>query len=71
MALERRNVATATFITDAFEKYARGLAQMQGMPALPEIVIPHPIASRPDDELREKVRRVYPQVLAALTRLKS
>lgn len=68
MALERRNVATATFLTDAFEKYGRGLAQMQGMPELPEIVIPHPIASRPNEELREKVRKVYPQVLAAITR---
>lgn len=68
MALERRSVPTATFITDAFEKYARGLAQMQGMAELPEIVIPHPIASRPDEELREKVQRVYEQVRAALTR---
>lgn len=68
MALERRNVPTATFLTDAFASYGRGLAKMQGMPELPTIVIPHPIAGRPTDELREKVRAVYNQVLAALTR---
>jgi hypothetical protein len=66
MSLERRGVPTATFITDAFSKYAHGLARMQGMDALPNIVIPHPIASRPTEELREKVRKVYAQVRAAL-----
>jgi hypothetical protein len=67
MALERRSIPTATFVTDAFASYARGLARMQGLEHLPTIVIPHPVASRPVDELRERVRRVYPQVLAALT----
>jgi hypothetical protein len=68
MSLERRNVATATFLTDAFAKYGQGLANMQGMPGLPTIVIPHPVTGRPADELREKVRAVYAQVKAALTR---
>ena len=40
---------------------------MQGMAALPLIVIPHPIAARPVDELRQKVRAVYGDVRAALT----
>ena len=67
MALERRNIPTATFLTDAFAKYGQGLAKMQGMAALPTIVIPHPIASRPAEELQNKVRQVYGEVLAALT----
>lgn len=67
MALENQGIPTATFITDAFASYARGLARMQNMVALPEVVIPHPIAGRPADELREKVRRVYDEVKAALT----
>jgi hypothetical protein len=41
---------------------------MQGLEALPNVVIPHPIASRPTDELREKVRRVYKEVRSALIR---
>ena len=68
MSLEKRNVPTATFLTDAFASYGKGLAKMQGMPELPTIVIPHPIAGRPADELREKVRAVYEQVKAALIR---
>lgn len=67
MALERQGIPTATFITDAFSTYARGLARMQNMVTLPEVVIPHPIAGRPADELREKVRQVYDEVKAALT----
>ncbi len=66
MELERKGVPTATFITDAFSTYARGLARMQKMEALPEVVIPHPIAARPTDELRDKVRKVYADVKAAL-----
>lgn len=71
MALEARNIPTATFLTDAFASYGRGLARMQGMAELPTIVIPHPIAGRPTGELRDKVRSVYAQVLAALTRKES
>jgi hypothetical protein len=67
MALERQGIPTATFITDAFSTYARGLARMQNMVDLPEVVIPHPIAGRATDELREKVRKVYGEVKAALT----
>lgn len=66
MSLERRGIPTATFVTHAFHDYARGLCRMQGMAALPIVAIPHPIASRPVDELREKVRKVHAQVRAAL-----
>ena len=41
---------------------------MQGMEALPIVVIPHPIAARPTAELREKVRKVYTEMRAALSR---
>ena len=66
MSLERQGVPTATFITQAFATYAQGLCRMQGMEVLPLIIIPHPVAARPQDELREKVRAVYGQVQAAL-----
>ena len=66
MFLERRGIPTATVVTHAFDSYARGLARMQGMTALPIVVIPHPIAARPREELREKVRRVHQEIRAAL-----
>ncbi len=67
MALERQGVPTATFITHVFDGYARGLCRMQGMGALPVVILPHPIAARPVTELREKVRKVYAELRSALT----
>lgn len=66
MIFEQRGIPTATFITHSFETYARGLCRMQSWEALPLVVIPHPIAARPQDELREKVRKVREQIVAAL-----
>ena len=68
MYLEQRGVPTASIITHAFASYARGLTRMQGMESLPLVVIPHPVAARPQQELRDKVRNIYPEVRAALTR---
>lgn len=68
MALERRGIPTATFITHVFSNSSRGLCRMQGMEALPIVIIPHPVAARPAEELREKVRRVHAEVRSALTR---
>ena len=68
MALERRGIPTVTYVTNVFDSYARGLCRMQGMEALPIVILPHPIAARPVAELREKVRIVYPELRAALTR---
>ena len=66
MALERKGIPTATLITHVFEDYARGLARMQGMKALPIVVIPHPVAARKPEELRLRVRAVAARIRAAL-----
>lgn len=70
MALERRGVPTATFVTHVFNDYARGLCRMQGLNALPIVVIPHPVAARPAPELRERVRAVHAELRVALTKSK-
>ena len=68
MTMERRGVPTATFVTHAFDAYARGLCRMQGMETLPIVVIPHPIAARPVEDLRQKVRKAHPELRSALIR---
>ena len=68
MTLERQGIPTVTFITHVFDSYARGLCRMQGMEALPIVVLPHPIAARPVTELRDKVRKAHAELRAALTR---
>lgn len=68
MTMERRGIPTATFVTHAFDTYARGLCRMQAMETLPLVVIPHPIAARPVEDLRQKVRKAHPELRAALIR---
>lgn len=67
MTLERRGIPTATFVTHVFNDYARGLCRMQGLDALPIVVISHPVAARPPAELRERIRKVRAELRAALT----
>ena len=68
MTLERRGIPTATFVTHVFDDYVHGLCRMQGLDALPIVVIPHPVAARPAIELRDRVRKVHAELRAALTR---
>jgi hypothetical protein len=68
MTLERRGVPTATFVSQVFKDYARGLCRMQGLDALPIVVIPHPVAACPPAQLRERVRTVRDELRASLTR---
>ncbi|MEI8034744.1 MAG: hypothetical protein WCH96_04630 [Betaproteobacteria bacterium] len=67
MHLERQGVPTATFVTHAFDRYARGLCRMQAMQTLPIVVIAHPIAARPIAQLQDKVRGVKSDLIQALT----
>lgn len=70
MTLERRGVPTATLVTHVFNDYARGLCRMQGLNALPIVVIPHPVAARAAPELRERIRKVHAELRVALTKSK-
>jgi hypothetical protein len=58
MTLERRGIPTATMISHVFNDYTRGLCRMQGLDALPLVVIPHPVAARAPAELRERVQKI-------------
>ncbi len=69
MTMERRGMPTATFVTHAFDTYARGLCRMQAMETLPIVVLPHPIAARPVEDLRQKVRKAHGDLLAALIKV--
>jgi hypothetical protein len=66
MTLERKGIPTATLITHVFQDYARGLARMQGMKALPIVVIGHPVAARKEDELRARIQSVQSEIRNAL-----
>ncbi|HEY8450295.1 MAG TPA: hypothetical protein VIL95_07450 [Bacillota bacterium] len=61
--LERRGVPTAVVATDLFEPTARGLAELQGVPDFPLVLIPHPLGRCSREALREKPRRRLPPSL--------
>ena len=54
-------------MTDRFEQTARGVAELNGLPDYPFLVIAHPIANDSDDDLRTKAEDVVQKLVALLT----
>jgi hypothetical protein len=54
-------------MTDRFEPSARAVAELNGLPDYPFVVIPHPIANDGDEDLRKKAEAVVKQIAALLT----
>jgi hypothetical protein len=50
---------------------ARALAAVHGLPEYPFVVIAHPIAGNPDDELRGKAERAVGSIVSLLTTRKA
>ncbi len=65
--LERLGVPTVTVITEPFQGLAAEFALRLGMPALTTVVLPHPVASRPESDLLDLTARVATAAAAALT----
>lgn len=56
LAAERRGVPAVAIMTDRFVDTAREVAAIQGLPDYPFVVIEHPIAGNPDEELAPRQR---------------
>ena len=54
-------------MTDRFAVSVREIATIEGLPDYPFVVIDHPIAGNPTDELHDKADRVLSEVLSLLT----
>ena len=55
-------------MTDRFRETARLMAEVCGLPTYPFAVIPHPISSNTDAELRAKAEDAVRQCVAILRR---
>ena len=53
-------------VTAVFENLGRTAARAQGYPDLPMLVLPHPMESRPEAELREIARARFDELLALI-----
>jgi hypothetical protein len=53
-------------VTAVFENLGRTAARAQGYPDLPMLVLPHPMESRPEAEVREIARTRFDELLALI-----
>ena len=58
-------------MTDRFAVSVREIATIEGLPDYPFVVIDHPIAGNPTDELHAKAERALAEVLSMLTTRKA
>ena len=68
LAAESRGIPSVAIMTDRFEQTARGVADLNGVPDYPFVVIAHPIANDSDDDLRAKAESAISRVISLLTR---
>ena len=67
IAAERRGIPAVAVMTDRFVPSARAVAELNGLPDYPFVVIDHPIANDGDEELRRKAEAAVARIAALLT----
>ena len=67
IAVETRGIPAVAVMTDRFVPSARAVAELNGLPDYPFVVIGHPIANDGDEELRSKAEAVVTRIAALLT----
>jgi hypothetical protein len=60
-------VPAAVVVTAVFENLAHTAARAQGYPAMRLLVLPHPMESKPEDEVRRIARAQAGTLLGMLT----
>jgi hypothetical protein len=67
VAFARTGTPVVALATERFADEARFVARAAGMPQVPLIILPHPVAGRDRQFHEELARKVAPQIVAALT----
>ena len=67
MQAERRGIPAVAVITERFERSVRVVAQVNGLPDYPFVVVGHPIANDSDEALRAKAEQAVERIVALLT----
>ncbi len=68
VAAERLGIPAVGIMTDRFEKSAKIVSSLNGLPDYPFVMIPHPVANNDDAMLRQKAADVAPRIVELLTR---
>jgi hypothetical protein len=67
IAFEKLGTPASVVITEPFVALVEKFAQMAGMPGYHNVVLPHPVATRPHEELRELAAGVANSIVKQLT----
>jgi hypothetical protein len=67
IVFERAGVPTAVICSDAFAVTASAMAELRGAPGYPYLLTEHPVAVLDADQVRQRAKRLAPEVLAMLT----
>jgi hypothetical protein len=66
LAAHERGIPTVAIITRHFAELARNFARRAGEPDFPIFLLPYPLETRPESEVREIARAYLPRFLATL-----
>jgi hypothetical protein len=64
--LEKKGKPTVTLCSDAFNNLAITIATARGMPSLRMVVVPHPIAGIPAEQVRAKADKAFEEIVRCL-----
>ena len=67
IAAESRGIPAVAVMTDRFTPSAHAVAELNGLPDYPFVVIGHPIANDSDEALGRKAEAVVTRIAALLT----
>jgi hypothetical protein len=66
LVCEGEGIPAAVVVTSVFENLAHTAARAHGYPALRTLVLPHPMESRPEDEVRAIARAHFRALIALI-----
>jgi len=66
IAFARRGLPVVALVTEDFRAQGEFVARSFGMPDVPRVLLPHPVAGTGEAAMRRVAERIAPTILAAL-----
>lgn len=67
IAAANKGIPSVAFVTDVFWAQGNFVAKADGMPSIPRIELPHPVAGSGQDAMAALAERIADDVIAKLT----
>jgi hypothetical protein len=66
IALARRGIPVVTLVTEDFWPQGNFVSRAFGMPEVPRVELPHPVAGSGDEAMKRVAAAIAPRILASL-----